>query len=166
MKYQEKKYRVDSFTKIWRILEEAGAKKKSKVLSTHYYAQQEGNNIIKLVQYENKNEIHLLQESQGKYSLKEKIPVETTDAGLKRLKDEGYKAVEVVKMVNTDYEYKGGIVGLYLINNFLHSVILDFPEGHHETLEKEFGLETAEVISVPYNKYLEQIGKLQSIKLK
>ena len=68
-------------------------------------------------------------------------------------------------MDNTDYEYKNGLVGLYIVDDFLHSVILDFPEGQHEEIEKELGLDTAEVISVPYNKFLEKIGRLRSIKL-
>jgi hypothetical protein len=43
---------------------------------------------------------------------------------------------------------------------------LDFPEGQHEAIEKKLGLGTAEVINVPYNKLLEQIGRLRSMKLK
>ena len=165
MKHQEKKYRVDSFTKIQKILDEADAKKGKAIVTTHYYAPQESNDVVKLVDYADSNEIHILEESQGRYSLKENIPLENTAAGLKWLKDKDYKIVSVVKMVTTDYEYKNGIVGLYIINGFLHSVILDFPEGQHEAREKELGLYTSEVISIPYNKYLEKIGKLQTIKL-
>lgn len=165
MKHQEKKYRVDSFTKIQKILDEKGAKKNKGIVTTHYYAPQESNNVVKLVDYTDSNEIHVLEESKGRYSLKESIPVENTAAGLKWLKDKGYKTVNVVKMVNTNYEYKNGVVGLYIIDDFLHSVILDFPEGQHEAIEKELELDTTEVISVPYNKFLEQLGRLRSIKL-
>lgn len=59
----------------------------------------------------------------------------------------------------TDYEYHGGIVGLYIINDFLNSVILDFPVSEHQDMEQVFGLNKAKVISVPYNKYLDSIGK-------
>ena len=165
MKHQEKKYRVNSFAKIQEILSEADVKKGKEVVTTHYYAPQENNDVVKLVKYSDRNEIHILEESQGSYALKENIPVENTAAGLQWLKDGGYKTVNIVKMVNTDYEYKNGVIGLYIINDFLHSVILDFPEGQHEAIEKEFGLATAEVISVPYNKFLEKIGKLRLMKL-
>lgn len=165
MKHQEKKYRVDSFTKIQKILGEVGAKKGKEAVTTHYYVSQESNDVVKLVNYTDSSEIHILEESQGRFSLKENTPVENTNAGLKWLKDKGYQTANVVKVVNTDYDYKNGLVGLYLIDDFLHSVILDFPQGQHEAIEKELGLDTAEVISLPYNKFLEQIGRLQSMKL-
>ena len=92
--------------------------------------------------------------------------MKSTEKGLRWLKDKGYKMVDIVKMAYTDYEYKDGIVGLYMINDFLYSIILDFPEGQHERFEKEFGLSPNNVISLPYNKYLEKIGKLESMKLK
>ncbi len=66
-------------------------------------------------------------------------------------------------MDDVDYEYKEGIVGLYVINDFLYSVILDFPEGAHSSIEHELDLEKAEPIDVPYNKYLEKTGHLTSV---
>lgn len=166
MKYQEKKYLVDSFSKIRKILNQSDAKKDSKVITTHYYAQKEGNDVVKLIKFTDRNEIHILKESQGKFTLQENLPVESTDTGLRWLKDRGYNVINLVKMANTDYEYKNGTVGLYIIDDFLHSVILDYPAGHHEAIEKEFGLETARVINVPYNKLLEQMDHLRSMKLK
>lgn len=56
-----------------------------------------------------------------------------------------------------DYDYKGGIVGLYIINDDLFSIILDFPPGEHEVIASELGMEAAEVIDLPYNKYLESL---------
>jgi hypothetical protein len=165
MRHQEKKYRVDSFAKIQKTLEEKGIEAEKEVTTTHYYAPQKGNDVVKFVKFTDKNEIHILEETRGKFSLKENVPVENSEAGFQWLKDKGYKTVSVVKMVNADYGYKNGIVGLYVINDFLHSIILDFPEGQHEAIEKELGFGAAEVISVPYNKLLEQIGKLRSMKL-
>ena len=69
-------------------------------------------------------------------------------------------------MANCDYEYKNGNVGLYIIDDFLYSVILDFPEGQHKVVEKELGLNAAELINIPYNKLLEKIGCLRSMNLK
>lgn len=167
MKHQEKKYRVDSFASIQNILDKNNAKKGQEVITMHYYAQKEGNDVVKLVKYvNNRNEIHILEASQGRFSLKEKIPVPSTDAGLQWLKDKSCKTVNIVKIANTDYEYKNGVVGLYIIDDFLYSIILDFPEGQHEAIEKELGLNIAEVISIPYNKLLEKIGRLRSVDLK
>jgi len=165
MKYQEKKYKVDSFVTISKLLNEKGAKNEKEVVTMHYYTQQPNNEVVKLVEYDNHNEIHILTESNGKYLLKQKIPVLTTEAGLKWLKDKGYKIVDLVKMVYTDYEYKNGIVGLYVINDFLYSVILDFPEGQRKTIENEFGLSNIEIINIPYNKLLDQLGRLHSVDL-
>jgi len=165
MKYQEKKYKVDSFVTISKLLNEKGAKNEKEVVTMHYYTQQPNNEVVKLVEYDNHNEIHILTESNGKYLLKQKIPVLTTEAGLKWLKDKGYKIVDLVKMVYTDYEYKNGIVGLYVINDFLYSVILDFPEGQLKTIENEFGLSNIEIIDIPYNKLLDQLGRLHSVDL-
>ena len=165
MKHQEKKYRVDSFEKALNILKQSKAVKEIEIINIHYYAQKEGNGVVKLVKYEDKNEIHILDEIDGKYILKEKIPMKSVEAGLKWLKDKGYKAVDIVKMDYTDYVYKGGIVGLYTINDFLCSVILDYHEGQHKTKEKEFGLSKDDVINLPYNKYLEKLGKNNSMNL-
>jgi len=165
MKYQEKKYKVDSFVTISKLLNEKGAKNEKEVVTMHYYTQQPNNEVVKLVEYDNHNEIHILTESNGKYLLKQKIPVLTTEAGLKWLKDKGYKIVDLVKMVYTDYEYKNGIVGLYVINDFLYSVILDFPEGQLKTIENEFGLSNIEIINIPYNRLLDQLGRLHSVDL-
>ena len=67
MKHQEKKYRVNSFAKIQEILSEANVKKGKEVVTTHYYAPQENNDVVKLVKYSGRNEIHILEESKGRY---------------------------------------------------------------------------------------------------
>ncbi len=66
-------------------------------------------------------------------------------------------------MVHTDRSYKDGMIGLYTIDAFLYSVILDFLPGHHEALQRELGLENTEVIDDPFNKYLERLGRLKVI---
>lgn len=165
MKYQEKKYRTDSFSLALDILTKCNAPKEKEVVNTHYYAQKEGNDVVKLVVFADRNEIHTLTESQGKYTLTQKIPMKSLEDGLLWLKEKGYTTVDIVKMAYVDYTYKGGIVGLYTINDFLYSIILDFPAGEHDSKEKEFGLNPNDVISMPYNKYLESIGKLKSLAL-
>ena len=165
MKYQEKKYLVESFSLILELLNKKRAIKGEEVINTHYYTFQKSNDVVKLVEFADKNEIHILKESQGKYTLTENIPVSNLGEGLKWLKNKGYKSVSVVKMAYTDYDYKGGIVGLYLINDFLYSVILDFPDGMHEIMEKEFGLDKSKVINIPYNKLPEKMDRLSTVPL-
>lgn len=165
MKHHEKKYRVENFTPIKAKLKELGAKKIKSTLASHYYAQQDGNDVTKLVSYPNRDEIHVLVESNGTFSLKDSVSVKDMDDGFKWLKDKGFTGVGMVNMDYMDYSYNGGIVGLYTINDFLHSVILDFPVSEHQAMEELFGLQDSEVIEVPYNKYLEKIGKLELISL-
>ncbi len=165
MKRQEKKYLVDSFTSIRKILKEKHAKKVREVVSTHYYGEHKGNDVEKFVEYSNRCEIHVLKESGGRFTLTKHKPILDKEEGLAWLKGKRYTDANIVKMAYTEYEYKNGIVGLYVIDGFLYSVILDFPQGQHEAMEKEFGLQTTEVMSLPYNKYLEKIGRLRSLKL-
>jgi len=165
MKYQEKKYQVESFEQIRKVLDKLGVKKSKEAVTNHYYGQHEGNDVTKLVEYKDKNAIHILKEKDGKFDFVESIPVESVKAGLKWLKDKSYKVVNLVKMANEDYEYKGGQVRLYTIDDWLRSVILDYPEGEHEAIAKEFGLDKAEVIEIPYNKQLEEAGKLRTMRL-
>ena len=165
MKPQEKKYLVNPFTKILKILKEKGAKKRKKIVSTHYYGQHAGNDVEKFVEYVDRYEVHVLKESDGRFTMTEHKPIEDKKAGLVWLKGKGYTNASIIKMAYTEYEYKNGTVGLYTINDFLHYVNLYYPQNQHETIEKEFGLQNAEVITVPYNKYLEKLGRLRLIKL-
>ena len=59
MKHQEKKYRVDSFTEILKLLNEKGAKKEKEIISTHYYGQHRSNDVEKFVEYSDHLASHL-----------------------------------------------------------------------------------------------------------
>lgn len=165
MKPQEKKYLVDSFTTIQKLLKEKGTKKRQEIVSTHYYGQHVGNDVKKFVEYVDRYEVHALKEEDGKFTMTEHKQIADKEEGVSWLKGKGYTTANIVKMVYTEYEYKNGTVGLYIINDFLHSVILYYPSGLHDAIEKEFALQNAEVITVPYNKLLEQMGRSRSIKL-
>jgi len=166
MKPQEKKYRVDSFTNILKLLQEKGAKKGKEAITTHYYGEHKSNDVEKFVEYTDRYEVHILKESNGKFTTIEHSRIADKDTGITWLKKRGFNTANIVKMVYTEYSYKKGTIGLYTINDFLHSVILYYPSDQHKAMEKEFGLNSAEVISIPYNKYLERMGRLQSINLK
>lgn len=165
MKPQEKKYRVDSFRAIEKLLEEKHAKKRQEVVSTHYYGQHEGNDVEKFVAYEDRFEIHVLKESGGRFTMTEHKSIASKNDGFRWLRNKGYTHASIVKMVYTEYDYKNGTVGLYTINEFLHSVILYYPPDEHDEMEKEFGLQDAEVITVPFNMYLNRLGRLEKMKL-
>ncbi|MBT3249823.1 MAG: hypothetical protein HN846_00125 [Candidatus Pacebacteria bacterium] len=165
MKHQEKKYQVDSFDEIRVKLSALGIQPSKEKTTNHYYGQHEGNDVTKLVSYADKNEIHVLKEVNGKFDLEQSVSVGSVEAGLEWLRGKGYQAVDLVKMSSIDYEYQGGLVRLYLIDDWLHSVILDYPAGKHEEIERDFCLEDVERITVPYNKQLEQLGRLRSMEL-
>lgn len=163
MKPQEKKYRVESFERIHKKLDEVGAKKMHEITSVHYYGVHDGNDVEKFVVYPNRCEIHSLKESNGKFTMMEHFRVSDKDAGFAWLRGRGYNSANIVDMDYTEYTYQDGTVGLYIIDGFLHSVILYYPGDMLDEMENEFGLQRAEVISIPYNKYLEKMGKLRSM---
>ena len=165
MKSQEKKYLVDSFTAIEKLLKEKGANIKQEIVSTHYYGQHTGNDVEKFVEYVDRYEVHALKEEDGKFTMTEHKQIADKNTGIAWLKGKGYTNANIVKMVYTEYEYKDGTVGLYTINDFLKSVILYYPPDQHAVMEKEFGLQNAEVITIPYNKYLEHLGRSRLMKL-
>lgn len=166
MQHQEKKFRVSSFEGIKNLLQDSNSTPTQTSTSTHYYAQLTGPGVTKLVIYGDTDAaIHILDEADGKFTLREDIPVNDKQAGMQWLKDHNFNLVSKVQMTHADYPYKSGIVGLYTINDLLLSVILDYPPGQHEDIERELGLEGCEVIAAPYNVYLQQLGLLQPKKL-
>jgi hypothetical protein len=165
MQLLEKKYQLDSFTPILKIIKEKKLIKLKEVASVHYYAKHEGNDIEKFVEYPDRVEVHVWKEVNGEFTPTENFLIKDKSEGLAWLKRRGNKIANIVKMDYTEYEYKNGTVGLYTIDDFHHSIILNFSEGEHENVEKDFGLQKAETITVPYNKMLEKMGKLRSINL-
>jgi|SRR3989344_3419807 len=154
MRHLEKKYEVKDFVAIRQKLQTLGITWTHHARSEHYYAKHSGNDVVKLVHSKNKDEIHLLKESVGTFNLTKIIPVDNIESGLKWLKDKGYEDVQTIKMEHSDYPYKGGIIGLYLINDSLHAIILDFPPNQHEAIAKELDLVNVPVIDTPFNKHL------------
>jgi len=154
-KHLEKKYRVESFDEIKAKLLKVKAEIQPASTTLHYYADQQTDNITKLVVYPDKSEIHILKANNGAFSLTDKITVYSEEDGLEWLKKRGFKGTKLVKMTNLDCQYNGGIVGLYIINDKLLSVILDFPLDQQEGMAELFGMKDKEIINQPYNKYLE-----------
>ncbi|MBI5018668.1 hypothetical protein HZB58_00120 [Candidatus Gottesmanbacteria bacterium] len=165
MKLQEKKYRVDSFSTVLNLLNQKGAKKIKDIVSTHYYGVHQGNDVEKLVEYPDRWEIHVFKETGGKFVNGEQVLVANKAAGLAWLKAKGYEKVNIIKMNYSEYGYKNGVIGLYIINDFLNSIILTYLPNQHKSMEKEFYLENTEIISKPYNKYLEKLNRVESVPL-
>lgn len=161
----EKKYLVDSLAPYEKMLAEKGIKKSREVISTHYYGQHDGNNVEKFVEYPDRCEIHVLESVNGQFRLSDHRIIKDRQEGFAYLKSRGYEKANIVTMEYTEYPYHGGLIGLYLIDTVLPSVILDYPEGQHGQIETEFALTTANEMQLPYNKYLDTIGKLRSITL-
>lgn len=155
-KHTEKKFKVTSFADIKHTLERLGARQVSKSESHHYYGMQQSKDVTKLVLSENKCEIHILKEQDGTFTLTNTIKVKDKHEGIKWLEDNGFKERMHVKMAHDDYEYDNGIVGLYVINDELLSVILDYPLNQHEKIMELLKLSSAEVIEQPYSQYLKK----------
>lgn len=164
-KLQEKKYQIDSFEPILKIIKKKDLKKLKEVTSVHYYGKHDGNDVEKFVEYPDRVEVHVWKEINGVFTPTEDFSLKNKDEGIAWLKKRGFTEANIVKMDYTEYAYKDGTIGLYTIDDFHHSIILNFPNGEHETVEKEFGLQNAEAIKVPYNKLLEKKGKLRSTNL-
>jgi hypothetical protein len=110
-------------------------------------------------------EIHILKEHDGRFTIIKHETIPDKNAGFAWLKNRGFKVANIVKMNYVEYAYKNGTIGLYIIDDFLHSIILYYPKEKHKAIENEFGLETAKVIGLPYNKFLKQMGCLRSMQL-
>jgi hypothetical protein len=165
MQLQEKKYLVKSFRSILKIINEKNLTKSKEVHSTHYYGEHKGNDVEKFVEYPDRVEVHVLKEVDGKFVPTDDFRVKNKSEGIAWLKKRGFSTANIVKMDYDEYEYKGGTLGLYTIDNFLLSVILNYPPGKHEEVEKEFNLQNAEQLTIPYNKQLRELGKLRSVSL-
>lgn len=75
MKLEEKKYRVNSFTNILKLLNKKKAKKDKRIISIHYYGQHKSNDIEKFVEYEDRFEIHIWKEQDGRLTMTEHIVI-------------------------------------------------------------------------------------------
>jgi hypothetical protein len=157
---QEKKYRVDGLSTTEDALTVLGVSEEAQGRSTHYYTRQPGNNVVKLVQHTRDVELHKLRESGGRFTLTDRISFATMAEGLRWLVELGFDSVAKIEMQHRDFSFRGGTVGLYDINGQLYSVILDLEDGLHDDAARELGLSGAEVIALPYNKYLEARGLL------
>lgn len=165
MLHQEQKYRVDSFTEVQAFFQAQQIELSPVKTTEHYYARQPGDDVVKLVSYQDKHEIHELEAQQGSFVLRRSLAVVDAAAGLAWLRAQGYEWVDLVKMTSRDYAYQGGLVRLYLLDDWLHSVILDYPAGQHQVVAEELGLSEKQLISAPYNKYLQELGKLRTMRL-
>jgi len=155
VKHQEKKYAVHSFDEILKELNQVQAVRLPRSITHHYYAQLESNDVLKLVVSDSKSVIRKLEESNGRFTLVEDIPMTSKQAGIDWLQSHGYCNLQEVIMDCESYEYQNGMISLYKINNIL-SVITDFPAEQQDNIRNEFHLVDCEVINVPYNKYLQR----------
>lgn len=101
-----------------------------------------------------KCEVHIFKEQNGTFSLTNTVKVKDKNDGILWLKKNGFQEIMHIKMEHDDYEYEDGIVGLYIINDRLRSVILDYKPKKLQKMNKLFNLDKAETISQPYNQYL------------
>ena len=77
----------------------------------------------------------------------------------------GYYQLDVLKMYDEEYDYLNGGFDLYTINSTILSIILAYSEVDIPKFEILFGLQDADEIPIPYNKYIDQLGSLRTIEL-
>ncbi|HTK03617.1 MAG TPA: hypothetical protein VL401_02500 [Alphaproteobacteria bacterium] len=164
-KSQEKKYQIDSFEFIQNLIRQKNLKKIREVTSVHYYGKKDGNDVEKIVVYPDRVEVHVWKNIDGNFVSVEDFKVDSEQKGLKWLKSRGFKEANIINMDYTEYGYEDGTIGLYTIDDFHKSAILNFPPNKHQDVEKVFGLQSSEVITVPYNKLMEKMGKLRTLDL-
>lgn len=160
----EQKYHVDNMDDIESCLHDLGADFDGEHTSTHYYAPtNEG--VKKVVQ--RKSGFYFVEMSQknGRFEVFSQHKLPSLVSGYQTLKTQGFKEVDVVEMKHRDYRLRNGIVGLYVINGNLPSIIIDFPDGSHEKVEHELGLKLSMRINDPFSRILRQMKLNKTIKI-
>lgn len=165
MKYLETKYRVKDFGAIEQRLKDLGAQPIKMSETTHFYAQRPDLNVTKLVDYGNRWQIHELAEANGTFALTRKIDMPSRQAGLDWLRNQGYHKVQVVTMADRGFEVPDGEIGLYLINDWLTSVIVDVPAEYQDAWAQKLELHAQDIITTPYNVLLESLGRANFMQL-
>ncbi len=162
-KQLEKKFRVSSFNAMTLKIDELGATPTVEVSATHYYAKLDSDDTLKMIDYGDRVEIHSVSTKNGLHSIDEEITVESVEEGMQWFKLRGYSELEMLKMHDQEYAYLDGGLALYTVEDEVFSVILGYSEDELPEMEKLFGLDSCEEISVPYNKYMAQLKKLRRI---
>ncbi len=157
MQHQETKYLVDSFLPFIDFFAAHNINPQEPKTTHHYYGRQPGPGVTKLVDYGDHQEIHILSEKDGQFKLSSALPIASVELGLEWLRQHGFTSIDHIQMTATDYAYKQGRVRLYLLNNEVHSIILDYPVGQELEVAVELGLTEQQLLRVPYNVYLQNI---------
>jgi hypothetical protein len=164
-KQLEKKYRVASFDGMRAKIKELGAQPTLDIRSTHYYAHLDTDDTLKMINYPDRVELHRVSTKNGMHSIDEIITFDSIETGFAWFRDHGYDSLDVLKMHDEEYSYLDGGFALYTVQGDIFSVILGYEADKIADMEKLFGLTDAEEIHKPYNKYIAQLGKLQTIHI-
>lgn len=135
------------------------------ICSTHYYAHLDTDGTLKMIDYRDRVEIHKVHTKNGLHSIDEEIKIASVEAGFQWFKEQGFNELDVLEMRDREFAYLDGGFALYTVEQDVLSIILGYAESKVPEIEKLFGLEDAEEILIPYNKYIAQVGKLRTIKL-
>lgn len=121
-------------------------------VSVHYYAQNTGSIVRKIVEDPDEVRITELENRGGTFEFTMREAVESLEVGLKWMKEQGHTDLKKVKMAAKQYEYKGGKIELININDgALYSVILYYESPKHEEIATDIGLKDAKIIEVPFS---------------
>ena len=123
--HSEQKYRVDSFDNILPCLRNLAVTSPIEGTSYHHYTRRPGNDVLKLVVTGGAASIHRLGEHEGRFQLEEAWPVADRTTGFGWFREQGFAELDGVEMSHSKYRHGDGIVGVYVIDGWLRSVMVD-----------------------------------------
>lgn len=148
--FVEELYLVDDFAPVEDRLQALGAADLGEHVSLHYCAHVESGSL-KVVKRETGWDITEMAEEDGQFEVVSQKSIGNKDEGFAVLRERGFNEVEVVEMNYHEYDLKGGIVGLYVLNKLIKSVVIDYPEGEHVEIKKELLLDDAQKINMSFS---------------
>lgn len=148
----EKKFRLETFDQLLALLDEKHIPLSKDSHATHYYAPMRDSVVTKIVEDDEGIRITQLKDIDGTFEFIKREYVSSHDGAVDWMHSRGFSDLKRVAMHSRIFEYHGGHIELIDINNgSLLSVVLYFEPNKHERMTKEFGLENAELIEVPYS---------------
>lgn len=164
--FSEEIFAVDDLAATHELLKKVGAKDLGEHVSRHYYAKGAHSGTLKVVERESGYELTKMNDRDGRFSVDEKTLIDSKEAGFTLLRAKGFTEVEYVEMKYHDFAYKGGIVGLYVINDVLRAVVTDYPtESLQNEVQHELLLDSKERITRAFNVVLRDTNGQKIIQL-
>lgn len=143
-------FETDDLDSFRRKLEALGATDLGEGTSRHYYADV-GKGTLKVVERDTGWEITEMTGEDGRFVVSSKQSLVDKQRGFSILRSKGHTKVEFVEMKFHDYEYDGGVIGLYVINEVLSAIVIDYPPESLDGIVGELKLNKLKQIKESFN---------------